>query len=114
MRIILLHNYYQQEGGEDTVVANERELLAERGNDVKLFSVSNYEIKGIIRKLRTAWESSYSTKAKVKVAAEITHYQPDLVHIHNFFPIFTPSIYDSCIESSIPVVQTLHNFRTIC
>src|SRR5690242_18962582 len=114
MRIILLHNYYQQEGSEDTVVANERELLAERGNDVKLYTVSNLERKGITRTLRTAWQSSYSTKAKVNVAAEITHYQPDLVHIHNFFPIFFASTYDSCIETSIPVIQTLHNFRTIC
>jgi len=114
MRILLLHNYYQQEGGEDTVVANECELLVSHKNDVKLFSVSNYEIKDFFKKLKTAWKSPYSTEAKFKIATEIAHYQPDVVHMHNFFPILTPSIYDSCRESNVPVVQTLHNFRTIC
>ena len=36
------------------------------------------------------------------------------MHVHNWFPTFTPSIYDACIAAGIPIVQTLHNFRIYC
>ena len=45
---------------------------------------------------------------------EITAFDPDVVHVHNFFPLITPSIHDACREAGVPVVQTLHNYRTIC
>ena len=40
--------------------------------------------------------------------------RPDVVHIHNFFPRFSPSIYYACHREGVPVVQTLHNFRLLC
>jgi glycosyltransferase involved in cell wall biosynthesis len=114
MRILLLHNYYQQGGGEDTVVEAERKLLQEHGNDVNVFSVSNDEIRSTFGKIRSACFLPYSIKAKLEVAREISRFLPDLVHVHNFFPLFTPSIYDACQMACVPVVQTLHNFRIIC
>jgi glycosyltransferase involved in cell wall biosynthesis len=40
--------------------------------------------------------------------------RPDIVHVHNFFPLVSPSVYDACREAGIPVVQSLHNYRIIC
>jgi glycosyltransferase involved in cell wall biosynthesis len=40
--------------------------------------------------------------------------RPDVVHVHNFFPLLSPSIYAACNERGVAVVQTLHNYRTIC
>lgn len=40
--------------------------------------------------------------------------KPDVVHVHNFFPIISPSIYYACNRLNIPVVQTLHNYRLMC
>ena len=37
MRILLVHNFYQQFGGTDAVVANEAALLEQHGDDVRLF-----------------------------------------------------------------------------
>ena len=48
------------------------------------------------------------------MAGEITAFGPDVVHVHNFFPLLTPAIYDACRDAGVPVVQTLHNYRTIC
>jgi glycosyltransferase involved in cell wall biosynthesis len=48
------------------------------------------------------------------VAARIHQFQPDIVHVHNFFPTLTPSVYDACRSAGVPVVQTLHNYRLMC
>jgi len=46
--------------------------------------------------------------------AELRQHQPDVVHVHNFFPRFSPSVFHACSDAGVPVVLTLHNFRTIC
>ena len=114
MRVLQAHNFYQFAGGEDAVVSNEQELLLDHGNEVRLYSVSNDEIKGLSRKIHVAWQASYSPSSKAQVSREITAFGPDVVHVHNFFPLISPSIYDACHQAGVPVVQTLHNYRSIC
>ncbi len=114
MRILQVHNTYQKAGGEDAVVANEGALLTGKGHEVRLWSVSNDEIVGAWAKLKTAWQTPYSHTARRRVAAAIADFAPDVVHVHNFFPLITPSVYDACRDAGVPVVQTLHNYRTIC
>lgn len=43
--ILIVHNYYQIPGGEDTVVANEKKMLEEHGHKVVLYSRNNSELK---------------------------------------------------------------------
>src|SRR5258708_13710241 len=40
--------------------------------------------------------------------------KPDVVHIHNFFPLISPSVYYACRKAGVPIVQTLHNYRLLC
>lgn len=114
MKILIAHNYYQYSGGEDGVVAAEFQLLLTHGHDVELYSVTNDSIRGLYAKVCTALTTAYSNKARLNFMDKIRSFRPDLVHIHNFFPLLTPSIYDACRNLNIPVVQTLHNYRTIC
>ena len=51
---------------------------------------------------------------RIKTIRVLKKNLPTVVHVHNFFPLLTPSIYDACREAGVPVVQTLHNFRPIC
>lgn len=114
MRILILHNTYQQKGGEDAVVAAECGLLTAHGHEVRPVIVTNDVISGFWRKLGAAWETPYSSSSLRMVESELQRFQPDVVHVHNFFPLLTPSIYDACKKAGVPVVQTLHNYRTIC
>lgn len=114
MRILIAHNRYQQEGGEDAVVANEVRLLSERGHEVSLYEVSNDGIDGWRSQIATAALLAYSPGARRRFALHLDAVRPALVHVHNFFPLLTPSIYDACAEAGIPVVQTLHNYRIMC
>jgi glycosyltransferase involved in cell wall biosynthesis len=114
LRVLQLHNRYQQAGGEDVVVRAERELLESHGEELDLVEADNAEIVGFTARVKSAARAIYSPAAKKLVAARIATFQPDVVHVHNFFPLLSPSIYYACREAGIPVVQTLHNYRLIC
>lgn len=114
MKILQAHNYYQQGGGEDVVVAAERDLLVSHGHEVRQYTVSNNVVGGFWKKVVTGCRVHYSHKSRRNFYREIIDFRPDVVHVHNFFPLLTPSIYDACHEAGVPVVQTLHNFRPVC
>ena len=114
MRVLVLHNRYQVSGGEDTAVRREIESLAGAGITVDLLEVDNDGIKGAVSEIQTALLLPYSPPARRMVAERIRSFQPDVVHVHNFFPRLTPSVYDAAFRAGLPVVQTLHNFRLVC
>ncbi len=114
MKILQLHNRYQIVGGEEGVVQAEKQLLESQGHQVRLLEVTNDDLVGAKAKLGAAIGAIYSQASKRLVLEELKSFQPDLVHVHNFFPLLSPSVYDACQDAGIPVVQTLHNYRLIC
>ena len=114
MRILLVHNQYQQQGGEDLVFANEAKMLRQYGHDVEILSVSNDEIQSPFNKLSTAILSSYNPQGYQLVADAIRRSECDIVHVHNFFPRLSPAIFSACRKANVPSVWTLHNFRVVC
>jgi glycosyltransferase involved in cell wall biosynthesis len=114
MRLLLIHNSYRQKGGEDVAVSAEYEMLLARGCKVSTFWVDNDGILKLSDKIFTALHTPYSYAVKKAVYERIIEFKPDVIHVHNFFPRITPSVYDACHDARVPVVQTLHNYRTIC
>jgi glycosyltransferase involved in cell wall biosynthesis len=114
VKVLLLHNRYQIAGGEDGVVAAEQQLLRDRGHPVAVLEVSNDAIQGGWQQLQAARNAIYSFQSKQKVRALIQEFRPDVVHVHNFFPLLSPSVYDACEQEGVAVVQTLHNYRLGC
>lgn len=115
MRVLLVHNYYQQAGGEDCVFAAEARLLISHGHKVNLWCMDNNQLpKGLLGKLGTALSTSYSNKSRSAFSKVLSDFEPDVVHVHNFFPQISPSVYDACLLAGVPVIQTLHNYRLIC
>jgi len=114
MKILLVHNRYQQRGGEDTVVAAEEWLLRAYGHQVELLQADNDHIHGAVASGLAAVQSIYSFSSKRSIQAALRNCRPDLVHVHNFFPTLSPSIFIACSEVDVPVVHTLHNYRIQC
>ena len=116
MKIIVAHNFYQQMGGEDTVFAQEVELLRNAGHDVVTYTRSNKEIEhyGFVDKALLAPRTVWSPRSQSAFGTMLDHERPDLVHFHNTFMVMSPSVYAACKDRDIPVVQTLHNFRLCC
>jgi len=114
MRVLLVHNFYRHAGGEDAVFGHEGELLTAHGHDVREFTVSNEDIRGPLGAFRAAMAVPYSVRARARMAKLLGEHAPDLVHVHNFFPLLTPSIFDACRDARVASVMTLHNYRLIC
>lgn len=115
-KVLIVHNYYQIPGGEDTVVENEKNLLLENGHEVLLYTRHNDEIKNknIIGKLLLPLETIFSIKTYKEVKKIIKKEKIDIVHVHNTLPLVSPSVYYAAKKCKISVVQTIHNFRLLC
>ncbi len=114
MKIIQVHNYYKQAGGEDVVVKAELELLRSRGEEVITYYKSNDDISGIVSQLFTCLKTLWNHKSYKEFRTLLQKEKPDVVHCHNTFPLISPAIYWACSKEKTPVVQTLHNYRLLC
>ncbi len=116
MKILFVHNTYQQPGGEDIVFERECRLMEQQGNQVVKYLRSNHEIEDLssIQRLTLIKSAIWSGDARRDVTRFIRRENPDVVHVHNTFTRISPSIYSACQEAQVPVVQTLHNPRLMC
>ena len=118
MRVLIAHNRYRSShpSGENAVVDDEARLLAEHGCDVELLQTSSDEIaawpayKKALLPARTVW----SREGHRLVADAIERFRPDVVHVHNTFPLLSPAALRAARASGAAVVATIHNFRPLC
>ena len=118
MKILTVHNRYRSESasGENTVVEEETNLLRSGGHTVLSYVAESDQIAGFsIRKkaalpLRVVW----SREDHARLRALIRSAAPDVIHIHNTFPLISPSAIHASNDEAVPVVATLHNFRLVC
>jgi glycosyltransferase involved in cell wall biosynthesis len=89
-------------------------LLEAHGHDVRFYGVSNTEVRRLWDRVTAAVQVPYAPGARARLAREIDRVRPDVVHVHNFFPLLSPSVYDACRAAGVSVVQTLHNYRLLC
>lgn len=114
--ILIVHNYYQIPGGEDTVVANEKKLLEDHGHKVVLYSRNNSELKKMsgLKKLMLPLTTVFNPRTYRDIKLLIKAEQIDIVHVHNTLNLISPSVYYAARAMKVPVVQTVHNFRLLC
>lgn len=113
LKILISHNRYLHQGGEDTVVDEEIILLRKHGHEVLLYQRDNVEIK-FLSKIRIARDTIWSRTTAHEIDKIIRDFKPDIIHSHNTFPLISPSLYWTANKNNIPIVQTLHNFRLFC
>lgn len=112
-RVLFVHNAYQHRGGEDTVVEAEISLLRAHGHAVEFYSRSNDDL-GSMSSLALARHTLWSPRTPHDLTKLIRRFQPNVIHVHNTFPLISPSLYWAAARAGVPVVQTLHNFRLMC
>ena len=113
MKILVAHNAYQQSGGEDAVVKSEIALLRDHGHEVFEYNRHNDELARIFP-VRTAAATLWSRRTSAEIGAICGSKRPEVLHVHNTFPLISPSLYWAAAKADVPVVQTLHNFRLLC
>lgn len=118
LRVVVVHNRYRsgQPSGENRVVDQERSLLTRAGHHVELFQRCSDDIASMPRLRRAAvpLQVPWNPAARAELAATLRASRPDVVHIHNTFPLISPSVLAACADAGVPVVATLHNYQQVC
>jgi glycosyltransferase involved in cell wall biosynthesis len=112
LRVALVHSYYssQQPSGENIQVDTELVALRRAGVDAHMIGARTDDLEG---------ERGYRLRTAARVASrrgrsplvELQDFAPDVVHVHNLFPNFGRTWVT---DLDVPLVVTLHNFRTVC
>ncbi len=113
MKVLLVHNYYQQPGGEDQVFETEAALLEAHGHSVARYTVHNdqvAEMNPLSLVETTLWNKAVYRELRDLICRQ----RPQVAHFHNTFPLISPAAYHAAKAEGVPVVQTLHNYRLLC
>jgi glycosyltransferase involved in cell wall biosynthesis len=115
-KILLVHNEYHYRGGETSYVQAQKNLLLARGHEVYLLEKHNDQINQQSLKDLLYWgiNSVWSAPAQAEMRSHIRNISPQIVHVHNFFPLWSPAIHQAIKQQGIPTVQHLHNYRLGC
>ncbi len=113
MKILLVHNFYQQPGGEDQVFRAEAGILRNAGHTVIELTETNDRVKEMSA-LALSRATIWNSEAYQRVYETAVRERPDVVHFHNTFPLLSPAVYYAARRAGAAVIQTLHNYRFIC
>lgn len=118
MRVLVVHSRYRSvaPSGENAVVDQEVGALHEAGVEVERFERNSDDIAGwsLARTAALPARSIYDTGVRRDLASRLRRWRPDVVHVHNTFPLLSPSVLDACAEVGVPVVATVHNYKLLC
>lgn len=113
MNILMLHNSYQQRGGEDESYESEVRMLRAEGHSVETILINNSQIEST-GKIQVALQSLWSNPSYDLVDRMLRDRPFDVLHVQNFFPLLSPSVYYAAKKHGVAVVQTLRNYRLLC
>jgi glycosyltransferase involved in cell wall biosynthesis len=116
MRVLLIHDFYQNFGGEDSIALREKGLLEGNGEEVFFYSRDNSEIEGygLPQKLAFLPRTLFSEKTYRTVRETVDSFHPHVAYVHNIFPLISPSVFYALKSKSIPSVQNVQDFRWFC
>ena len=118
MRVLIVHNHYGDHaiGGEGLVVQAEAALLRSYGHDVQVYERSNSEIlrRGLFGQIKSLGGIGWSGEGYAAVSDEIQAFRPDLMHVHNYKYLLSPSVFAAAQHHGVATVLSLHNYRLIC
>lgn len=118
MHVLVVHNRYAsaQPSGENKVVDQEVELLRAAGHQVELFERRSDDIadRSLLGKAALPFLVPWNPAVRTELAARLRAERPDVVHVHNVFPLLSPAVLAACADAGVPAVATLHNYTQVC
>ena len=116
MKLLQIYNDYRSAcGGEAGVVRMTADIIEKHGGTSLLMSRTSKGVdRSFLSKVRAGFSSMYSPSARRHAARLIAKERPDVVHVHNIYPLFSPSVLIACRQAGVPVVMTNHNYLLTC
>ncbi|WP_456376526.1 glycosyltransferase family 4 protein [Lutibacter sp.] len=115
MKILLIHNKYGKFSGEEAVVESQIKLLRANGHQVITYFRSSEELEEMPNgKLKAFFSAFFNPNSITDVKELIRKVKPNLVHIHNLYPLISPAILPVIKKMGFPIAMTVHNYRLLC
>jgi glycosyltransferase involved in cell wall biosynthesis len=116
VKVLIAHNRYRSDApsGENRVVEQEIELLRDAGVEVTTVIEDSDTIVGPAATAKASLGPVYSIAGVRRFRQALEDSRPDVVHLHNVFPLLSPQVVRAAHDRAIPVVQTVHNYRHSC
>jgi glycosyltransferase involved in cell wall biosynthesis len=114
LKVLSVYNRYLNRGGEDEVFEAEAALLEQHGSDVTLVEEQVTAPISLRQKMALSLNATWSPAWYGRFRSLLESRRPDIVHVHNLVPNFSPSVLYACRHANVPVVHTLHNYRLLC
>jgi glycosyltransferase involved in cell wall biosynthesis len=116
MKVLQLYNQYRSlHGGEETVVLMTDDLIRKRGGEARMLIRSSRGLdRSLAGKMQAFTNAFYSRSAFRDVEVAVCEDRPDVVHVHNLYPLFSPSVLVACRKLGLPVVMSNHNYVLTC
>lgn len=118
MKVLVVHGRYRSTApsGENNVVDRESASLVAAGHVVESFGRDSDDIAGwgASRKVGLPVRAVWNEKVRRELARTLAESPPDVVHVHNTFPLLSPTVLLACRDAGVPVVATLHNYKLLC
>ena len=118
MKVVVAHNRYAsaQPSGENAVVEADIAELRAAGVEVLPLVRRSDEIAtwSGLRRAASAGSPLYNGSAQRELRALLRRHRPDVVHLHNPYPLISPWVVRTARQHGVPVVQTVHNYRQVC
>lgn len=116
MKVLIVHNYYIHRAGEAQSVLRDKELLESYGHTVLLYTKDNQILlqQSIWKRFFLFFTMLFSWSSFRDIKKIAREERPDAAHIHNVYPLISPSVYWALKKFRIPILQILHNYRFFC
>ncbi|MBU2663476.1 glycosyltransferase family 4 protein [Actinoplanes bogorensis] len=118
MKVVVAHNRYREAipSGENVIVDTEIAQLREAGVEVLPFQRSSDSIGELplAEKALLPLSPIYGRAAQRDLADLLDRERPDVLHLHNPYPLLSPWVVKTAHKHGVPVIQTVHNYRQVC
>ena len=115
MKVIQIYDKREVLGGEDHGVDTTIDILERKGERVVPWIRRNVDlISGLDSKVKAFVSGIYSRSAQHAMEGVIEAIRPDIVHAHNLYPFFSPSVLVACRQARIPAVLHCHSHLLTC
>jgi glycosyltransferase involved in cell wall biosynthesis len=118
MKVVVAHNRYREAipSGENVIVDTEIEQLRAAGVQVVPFQRSSDSIGELpaVEKALLPLSPIYGRAAQRELDRLLDAERPDVLHLHNPYPLLSQWVIRTAHARGVPVVQTVHNYRQVC